>query len=261
MADQYFEHQATTIRYRLEGDGPLVALVHGVGGTLNSWDLVSRELVPRFRILRYDLRGHGYSTKVRGRYELSHFVDEFIALLDHLNVESCHLVGFSLGGIVAQGIAIAYPQRLRKLVLSSTLAGVGPSDREYLKERHRKLERGIPGDHFRRSVDLYFSREFQRAHPERIAELEEQNKRNDPECYAAAYRIIAETDLAEELHKVESETLVMAGERERAGPAMAAVISDRIRDSRLVILDGLRHEVPIEAPEMMARAIEEFLMA
>src|SRR5262245_45697907 len=249
MPSGYHQNHGVTTHYRIEGDGPVVALIHGVGGRLDTWDPLLEEFGPGYRMLRYDLRGFGESTKVKGRYELGSYVEDFVALLDHLAIDRCHVVGFSLGGIIAQAIALVYPARVDRLVLCSTLAGVGPEDGAFLRERYLALKTSTPEEHFRRSLDLYFSPEYQKAHPEVIAEMQARRGEIDPECFAAAYRIIAETDLAEDLPNVRARTLVMTGEYDRASPQMAAVMADRIPDAQLVIFQGLRHNVLREDPK------------
>jgi pimeloyl-ACP methyl ester carboxylesterase len=255
----HFHNRSVTTHYRIEGQGPVVALIHGVGGRLDIWDPVLKEFGSGYRVLRYDLRGFGESTKVKGRYELGSYVEDFVALLDHLAIDRCHVVGFSLGGIIAQGIALVYPARVDRLVLCSTIAGVNAEDRAFLRDRYLALKTSDPEDHFRRSVNIYFSPEYQKAHPEVIAEMEARRKEIDPECFAAAYRIIAETDMAEDLPNVKAKTLVLTGEYDRASPQMAAVMADRIPDSQLVIFDGLRHNLARENPQLLAHTIRTFL--
>ena len=144
MTDQYFDQPGLSTRYRLEGDGPTLALIHGVGSSLESWDDVVSSLGSGYRILRHDLRGLGKSTKIKGRYVLAEFVDDFIALLDHLKIDVCHVVGHSLGGLVAQGIAISYPQRVNKLVLSATVAGRNQEEKDRVMTRLRTEETALP---------------------------------------------------------------------------------------------------------------------
>jgi pimeloyl-ACP methyl ester carboxylesterase len=255
----YFHNRSVTTHYRIEGDGPVVAFIHGVGGRLDIWDPVLKEFGSGYRILRYDLRGFGESTKVKGRYEVGSYVEDFVALLDHLGIDRCHVVGFSLGGIIAQGIALVYPARVDRLVLCSTIAGVNAEDRAFLRDRYLALKTSDPEDHFRRSVNIYFSPEYQKAHPEVIAEMEARRKEIDPECFAAAYRIIAETDMEADLPNVKAKTLVLTGEYDRASPQMASVIADRIPGSQLVIFDGLRHNLARENPQLLAHTIRTFL--
>jgi pimeloyl-ACP methyl ester carboxylesterase len=254
-------HQGHTVttHYRIDGEGPVIAFIHGVGGRLEAWDPVLEELGPGYRTLRYDLRGFGQSTKIKGRYELGSYVEDFVALLGHLGIDRCHVVGFSLGGIIAQAIALVYPGRVDRLVLCSTIGGVEPEDKAFLRQRYLALRESSPEDHFRRSLDVYFSPEYQKAHPEVIAEMQERRKEIDPECFASAYRIIAETDLAEDLPSVRAKTLVMTGEHDRASPQMAAAMADRIPDARFVIFPGLRHNVLREDPKLVAHTIRDFL--
>lgn len=259
MPSGFYRNHSVTTHYRIDGEGPVVALIHGVGGRLEHWDPLLAELGDGYRVLRYDLRGFGESTKIKGRYELGSYVEDFVALLDHLGIDRCHVVGFSLGGIIAQAIALVYPARVDRLVLCSTIAGVGPEDKAFLRDRYLALKTSTPEDHFRRSIDLYFSPEYQKAHPEVIAEMEARRKEIDPECFASAYRIIAETDMEEDLPNVKAKTLVMTGEFDRASPQMAAVMAHRIPDSELVIFEGLRHNLARENPTLLAHTIRKFL--
>ena len=260
MSDQYFDAEGFVTRYRIEHDGPKVVLIHGVGSSLESWDDVMPALGTHFQILRYDLRGLGESTKVHTRYELSDFVNDFAALMSHIGWQSCHVVGHSLGGLVAQGIALAYPGLVDKLVLSSTVAGRNSEEIERVQTRLRTVENGIAGDHFRKSMDRWFTLEFRAAYPERIKRLEERNLANDPICYAAAYRVLAETDLAEELHNITAKTLVFTGEHDiGSNPRMAALMHERIIGSELMVLPGLRHSLLAEAPETVADLLINFL--
>jgi pimeloyl-ACP methyl ester carboxylesterase len=91
---------------------------------------VAERLADRFRILTFDLRGHGRSSKVRGRYEIDDFVGDVLALADHAGFETFHLAGFSLGGLIAQRLALTHPERLRRLVLLATVAGRTEEERE-----------------------------------------------------------------------------------------------------------------------------------
>ena len=250
----------SAIRYRLEGDGPPVALVHGVGSRLEAWDGVVRELGGAFRTLRYDLRGHGGSGKPPGPYGLDDFVADLVRLLDHLGVARCHVVGFSLGGLIGQAFALRHPERLDRLALISAIAGRTEEERARVMERLRTVEGGVSGEHFQRSVDRWFTPGFQRANPGVIAELAEANRRNDPAGYAAAYRVLAEGDLAGELHRIGAETLVMTGEHDAGStPRMARLMAERIPGARLHILPGLRHSVLIEAPAVVAGILRDFL--
>jgi pimeloyl-ACP methyl ester carboxylesterase len=259
-ADRFAQANGVRLRYRLEGEGELLALVHGVGSRLEGWDGVVRALGGRFRTLRYDLRGHGQSEKLHARYELADFVADLRGLLDHVGERRCHLAGYSLGGLVAQGFALAHPDRLDRLMLISTVAGRTEAERERVRARYRIVESGDRGEHFQSSVSRWYTEEFQRRHPEAIAAAAADNKRNDPVCYAAAYRVLATADLADRLAEIRRPTLVLTGEEDvGSNPRMARLMAERIAGAQLEILAGLRHAILTEVPERVAGRIESFL--
>ncbi|MGO8865700.1 MAG: alpha/beta fold hydrolase [Alphaproteobacteria bacterium] len=248
------------LRYRIEGDGPWLVLIHGVGNRLEAWDGVVAALGGRFRTLRWDLRGHGASDKPPGPYALDDFVSDLKGLLDAHGIERCHLAGFSLGGLVAQAMALAHPAQLDRLVLLSTVAGRSAEERERVAQRLAMVAHGIPGAHFKNSLARWFTDEFQRTHPEVIAEHAARNRENDPLAYAAAYRVLAESDLADRLHEIKAPTLIATGENDiGSNPRMAKLMHERIAGSRLVILRHLRHAILVEAPGTVAGLIEPFL--
>ena len=256
----WFEHQGLNTRYRLEGEGPQLVLIHGVGSSLEAWDGVVDELDAGFRTLRYDLRGLGESTKLEGPYQLADFVDDLAALLDHVGFETCHVAGHSLGGLIAQGFALAHPDRVAKLVLSAAVAGRTEEEKARVLKQLEAVESGVAGKHFRRSLARWFTPEFQQANPGLIAQLEQRNRANHPQTYAAAYRVLVENDLADELHRIKAETLITTGEGDRgSNPRMAALMHERIAGSVLRILPGLRHSTLVEAPQTMADLLREFL--
>ncbi len=254
-----FHQGAIVLRYRVEGRGPALALVHGVSSRLETWDPIVARLRDRFTLLRFDLRGHGESGKPPGPYSLEDFVADLAGLLDDLEWERCHLAGFSLGGLVAQGFALAHPGRLDRLALISTVSGRTAVEKARVMARLATVAQGTSGEHFQKSVDRWFTPAFQRDHPELIALQAARNKQNDPEAYAAAYRVLAETDLADRLTGIAAPTLVMTGEEDiGSNPRMARLMAERIPRARLEILAGLRHSILVEASDLVAEKLGEF---
>jgi pimeloyl-ACP methyl ester carboxylesterase len=246
--------------YVVEGAGPPVLLIHGVGARRDTWDGVVAALGGRFTTIRYDLRGHGEATRAPGPYSAALFAADARALLDHLGLARAHVVGHSLGGLVAQQLALDAPARVDRLVLLSTVGGRTEEERRRVMERLAVVEHGIPGEHFHRSLDRWFTDAFRQANPELLEQYAARNMENDPACYAAAYRVLATTDLADELHRIQAPTLVATGEGDiGSNPRMAQLIHDQIPGSRLQVLPGLRHSILVEAPERVARLIAEFL--
>jgi len=254
------EGREPALRYAVEGDGAPLMLVHGVGSSLDAWDGVVDALGGRYRTIRLDLRGHGRSDKPEGRYELEDFIDDVVAVLDTLGVERCHLAGHSLGGLVAQGFALSHPDRLEKLVLLSTVAGRNDEERARVEKRLAIVADGIPGQHFENSVERWFTPEFVRANPDLIARYAEHNRQNDPGAYASAYRVLAQTDLADRLGAITAPTMVATGDGDiGSNTRMARLMHERIPGSELHIFENLRHSILAEAPDRVARLLTEFL--
>lgn len=245
--------------YVIEGAGPPVLLIHGVGAQLGNWDGVAAELAPAFRVVRYDLRGHGKSSKVAGPYSLDLFADDTVALLEHLDIARAHVAGHSLGGMIAITLAARHPERVDRLAVLSAAAGRTEEERRKVMERIALIAEGIPGDHFKNSLSRWFTDEFRAANPELMEEYAARNKENDPACYAAAYAVLATGEVAPELPRVRAPTLIVTGEHDLgSNPRMAAFMHAGITHSELRILPRLRHSILIEAPLLVAGQLERF---
>jgi len=250
------------LNYRLQGRGsrPLVC-IHGVGSYLEAWDAVANHLSEDFRILTFDLRGHGRSSRVHGRYEIDDFVGDTLSLADHVGFDSFDLAGFSLGGLVAQRLALQHPQRLRRLALLATVSGRTREERARVLERLAALQEGERGSHHDASLSRWLSEDFQARNPELIACLRQRDAENDPQCYAAAYRVLAETDYGGFIDQIQVPTLIATGEQDQgSNPRMATFMHECIPGSRLEILPGLRHSILIEAPRQVAGLLHAFFM-
>ncbi|MEM7171864.1 MAG: alpha/beta fold hydrolase [Pseudomonadota bacterium] len=255
-----FVRPSGDIHYQLDGQGPTITFVHGVGSYLESWDGVIKALGLGFCTLQYDLRGHGQSAKVPGPYALADFVDDLTDLLDHLGINKTTLVGFSLGGLIAQAFALAHPDKLEKMVLVSTIAGRTDEERRRVQKRAQTLAQEGALSHLAEAVDRWFTADFIIAHPEVLEERRRRSLNNDPGCYAAAYRVLAEADLADELHRIAVPTLAMTGERDVGStPHMTKLIAEKVQWGHYHILPRLKHSVLLEAPNQVGEQILGFL--
>ena len=260
--DGSFVRDGVALNYRLNGSGPRpLVLVHGVGSYCEAWDGVIARLWGDFRILSFDLRGHGRSARVKGRYEIDDFTGDVLALADHAGFGRFDLAGFSLGGLIAQRLALTHPKRLRRLVLLSTVAGRTDDERERVLARLAALRTGDRGSHYDASLSRWLTEDFQARNPELIVELRRRNAQNDPDCYASAYRVLAETDFGGLIDQIRLPTLIATGEHDQgSNPRMSRYMHERIPGSRLHILPGLRHSLLNEAPDQVAALMRDFLM-
>jgi 3-oxoadipate enol-lactonase len=251
---------APSLAWSMEGTGEPLVLVHGVGGGADNWDGVAARLNTRFRILRLDLRGHGASGVVRAPLQVADFARDVTDVMDAAGWESAHLAGFSLGGLIAQHLAIESRTRVRRLAIVSAVAGRTEEERARVQERLAVLKsRGIT-EVAPQNAKRWFTDEFAAAHPEAVAARLRQLLATDAESYLHAYTLFGTGDLAERLGEIRAPTLVVTGENDGGStPRMARLMHERIAGSRLEILSGLRHSVLIEAPERVAALLQAFL--
>ncbi len=260
MAEMKTRCDGITIRFRVEGDGDPVTLVHGVGSNLESWDRVARRLTPEYLVIRMDLRGHGRSDRITRACALEAFVSDLVGVLDEAGIQRTDLVGFSLGGMIAQSLALARPKRVHRLALISAVAGRTPEERRKLSERARKVREHGVGSVLDAADRRWFTDGFRKQHPEQVKKRLEELLENDPASYAEAYRVFAESDVGDRIHQIRHRTLVVTGEHDvGSSPRMARFMHQRIGGAKLVILSDLKHSVLVEAPDTIADLLLDFL--
>jgi pimeloyl-ACP methyl ester carboxylesterase len=248
-----------TIRFKREGSGPSVVLIHGVGADKESWDEVASRLRSRFTVVRADLRGHGGSGRIVD-CTMDDFVSDLDGLSDAVGLSRFHLVGFSLGGLIAQHYALRRPERIGRLALLSTVAQRTAQERERVRERATVLARDGIAAVIAAAEDRWFTPAFKAANPERVATRLEQLLANDHASYTAAYRVFSEADAGLDIAAITAPTLVVTGENDQgSSPRMARLLHENIRGSRLVILPELRHSLLVEASATLADLLEDFL--
>src|SRR5882672_9998966 len=213
----FVEVNGTALRYDVCGGGATLVLIHEMGGTLESWDLVVPLLSDRRRVLRYDTRGAGLSRKIRAPLSIDTMVDDLMALLDALGIsEKVALAGVAVGGAIAMHAAMRFPQRVTAIVASSPAVGIAPERRPALLARVETMER--EGLHaVIDTLDLSYPIEL-RGDARRFAEFRARWLGSDPVSYGAIYRMLIATDLQPELARIACPVLVIAGALDRTRP-------------------------------------------
>jgi len=250
-------------RHVLDGpaDAPVVVLAHSLGARLELWDATAAALADRFRVLRYDVRGHGDSEVPPGPYTLEQMAGDVRELLDTLGIERVHFAGMSMGGLIAMAFALAHPQRTQSLILCDTTACYGPGVAPMWEERIRVAEtQGMTKELVDRTMTIWFTPEYRHDHPDVVARIAAMLSETGPAGYAAAIRAIGYTDLRERIGAIRAPTLVVVGEKDPGTPvAMAKDIQARIAGSRLVVLPGAMHCAAVEAAGEFNRVLTDFL--
>ena len=249
-----------SIHFQADGAGPPLTLIHGVGARLESWDEVVSRLAPRFRVIRLDLRGHGRSGPIDGPCSLEDFADDVRHVWEKLGITRSHVAGFSLGGLIAQSLALSDGPRIDKLIILSAVAGRTEEERAKVAQRLKLVQTEGIGSVLGMAEDRWFTPEFRAAHPERVAARLKELKENEPRSYAAAYTVFATGDLGHRLGEIRNPTLIATGENDvGSNVRMARMMHERIQGSTLHIMPRLRHSVLVEASDKVADLFLAFL--
>ena len=240
---------------------PMVPLVfiHGVGLDHTMWDPALRALRHR-RTITYDMIGHGTAPKPAGPYKLDTFVRQLDRIIEALGSE-VDLVGFSMGALVAQGYALRATARIRRLVLLNGVHDRSDSERKAIIDRVAEVRAGGYGSTIEPAIERWFTPQFVEKSPDVVAAVRGRLERNDVRAYADAYEVFATADaeLSGRMGEVDQPTLVVTGsEDQRSTPAMACALADAMPAARALMLPGLRHLTPLEAPDLIARTIDDF---
>lgn len=247
---------------KTEGTGYPVILVHGMGLNLHMWDWQLPALLPHFRVIRYDLLGHGDSEKPVRPYEMAHFVDQLIRLIDALGLERCALAGFSLGGLIVQAFALAHPERVSALAILSAAHDRNAEERAGMRKR---LELAQTQGHLSTveiALERWFTEDFAARRPDVIDRVRKWMTGNDPTVYPLAYKVLAEGDqpLARAIAAIRCPTLVLACELDHGNtPAMARRMADLIPGAEAAIVPGLKHMGLAENPDAISSILVPFL--
>jgi 3-oxoadipate enol-lactonase len=249
--------------YRLDGPAgaPVITLTHPLGATLALWDDHVPALTKQYRVLRYDVRGHGGSEIPPGPYTLEQMAGDLEELLRSLGITGTHFVGVSMGGLIGMTAALSRPLLIRSLVLCDTTACYGPGLRPMWEDRIRIAEtEGMTAALVDRTMDIWFTASFRSREKDTVKRIAAMLERSDPRGYAAAIRAIGFVDLTERIAAIRCPTLIVVGEQDPGTPpAMARVIHERIPDAQLLVLSGAAHCAVVEASNPFLSALMSFL--
>ena len=247
--------------HRFDGpdDAPVLVLGNSLGTTIDLWDDQLPALAARFRVLRFDLRGHGRSPVPPGPYTIDDLGGDLLALLDRLGLERVSMCGLSLGGMTAMWLANRAPERVERLALCCTSAHMPPP--EPWRERAALVrERGTAAV-ADLAVERWFTSEGAARRPEVVARMRRGLEHTPAEGYAAACEALADLDLRDRLAAIRTPTLVIAGSEDpSAPPAHGRLIADSVPGARLLIVGGA-HLANLEQPEAVTDALVEHLTA
>jgi 3-oxoadipate enol-lactonase len=251
----YLEVNGTALRYELSGSGKgTVVLLHEMGGSLESWDLVAPRRAAARRILRYDARGAGMSEKVLGRVSLDELVGDLTGLLDALGIgERVTLVGTAVGGAVALAAAARFPERAAAVVASCPATGIAADRRAAAEARIERMER----EGLRAVLDGLDSGypTALRTDALRFGAFRARWLGSDPVSFAATYRMLLDLDLTRELVRIACPVLLIGAAFDATRPAaLVEAVAGSIRHARYLLLPT-GHYAAVQTPDILTAAV------
>ncbi len=239
-------------------DGPAVVLSNSLGSTHRMWDSQVAALEERFRVVRYDTRGHGDSPVPPGPYSIDELADDVIALLDRFDLERAHLVGLSLGGMTMMRVAARNPERVDRLALLCTAAYLPPA--QGWTDRAALVRADGTSVVAAAVVQRWFTPGYLAANTEARQQFEAMVAATPAEGYAACCEAIAAMDQRSDLSSIIAPTLAIAGADDPATPPdLLRDIVDAVPNGRLLVVPDSAHLANAEQADTITPALIEHL--
>jgi 3-oxoadipate enol-lactonase len=238
-------------------DRPPLLMCHALSTSAEVWAPQVPSLTRHYRVIRPDMRGHGRSEAPAGEYTIEQLGADAIAVLDAEGVERAHVCGLSIGGLVVMWLAIHAAGRVNRLVPVSTAPRITQPD--LWTERIRQVRNGELETIADRAMERWFTTDYRERHPEVVSRHHAMVTSCAPDGYVGCCAVLRDTDLAEDLRRVEAATLVICGSSDPVTtPSDAEAIRSRIPGSQMLTLDAA-HLPNVERAEEFSSALMEFL--
>jgi 3-oxoadipate enol-lactonase len=248
------------VAYRFDGpeDGPVLLVANSLMANGSMWDGNVAALADRYRVLRYDKRGHGASGVSDGPYTIAQLADDAVGLLDALKIEKAHFMGLSIGGMIGQQLGARYPERILSLSLCNTASEMPP--RSLWEERFEIARaQGIAGL-VDGTIKRWFTSAFIERAPQEIEKVRQMILGTNLNGYIACGSAVRDMAQSTMLLKIKTPTLVLSGRDDPACTVDQGTVLHRLIDhSKMVIIEQAAHLSNIEQPEVFNRTVREFI--
>ena len=251
------------LNYLDEGHGTPIVFIHGLAGDLSGWTAQVKALRDRYRVIAFDNRGAGKSTQVDEPISTRDMAFDTIGLMEALGVSGAHIVGRSMGGAIAQHIALERPDLVRSLTLCASFARLDPLGVRVLTNMREVLEwRGSWSDHAKHSIQNFVGSAYYNREPEQIARILSLigGETRLPACYVRQNWACLEHDTLDRLSTIKLPVLIMGGAQDPiCSPTCTSWMSERLPHSRTVMFDGCSHFFLMEEPTRFMTELESWL--
>ncbi len=252
------------IYYEIHGSGPPLVLIMGLRRNAEWWYRQIPELSKHFTVVAFDNRGAGRSDKPETDYSIRLFADDTAGLMDFLSIPKAHILGVSMGGYIAQELAINYPDKIDRLILGCTSCG-GSRAVTMSEDRMEKFQanQGLtPEQILRKDMDLLFSDRFAQEHPDQIEEFVNISLRyyQPADAFFRQLNACLKHDTGDRVHEISAPTLIMTGGDDILVPTENSFILEELMpDAILDLFPGCRHCFFMEESETFNRLVIRFL--
>jgi 3-oxoadipate enol-lactonase len=248
------------INYSIEGEGPWVTLSHSLACDLRMWDEEAKRLSKRYKVLRYDTRGHGNTSAPAGAYTLDLLADDLQALLAALGVQSTHFVGLSMGGMIGQTYALKYPGNFRSLALCDTTSRYPAEAAGLWVDRIKTVETQGMEPLVAPTLARWFTEPFRNTRPDVVDRVANMIRSTPAPGYVGCCHAIPKINLTARLREIRCPSLVIVGRDDAGTPvAMAEEIHQAMPGSKLVIIPDAAHLSNLEQPDAFNQALGDFI--
>ena len=248
------------INYLVEGDGPWVTLSHSLACNLHMWDEEAKRLSQRYKVLRYDTRGHGQSSAPAGAYTLELLADDLHALLQSLGAQSTHFVGLSMGGMIGQTFALKYPGVFKSLALCDTTSRYPTDAAGVWAERIKTVEAQGMEPMVAPTLERWFTLPYRKAHPEVVEKVAAMIRTTPVPGFVGCCHAIPKINLTARLAQIRCPSLVIVGKDDPGTPvSMAEDIHQAMPGSQLVVIPSAAHLSNLEQPDAFNLSLADFL--
>jgi 3-oxoadipate enol-lactonase len=247
------------IHYEVVGAGPPVLLLHGLGSCAADWAPQIDALAPAYTVVGVDLRGHGESGRPPGPYSMPMFAGDLVHLLETLALGPAHVVGMSLGGMVAFQLAVDAPALVRTLVVVNSAPAVVPRTAgEWLALQSRVWGLKLLGLRrvAQRVAAINFPEPAQKSMRDALAA---RIAGNDPAAYRAAMDAIVGWSVADRIGSIACPALVVSGDHDYTPVSLKEAYAARMRDARVAVVPRSRHVTPVDQAQAFNRLLLAFL--
>lgn len=242
-------------------EGPVLVLGHTLATSRTMWRRQIPHFAQRYRVISYDMRGHGESAAPDYPYSLEMLGEDVIGVLDSLGVgRSAVFLGISIGGMVGQALALRHPDRFRAVILCNTVSRTPPEGQVMWDQRIEAIRKDGVESQVQSTLERWLSPEFRAREPETTKWVADMIRGTPAIGMIGCARAIQRLDYTDQLAQVTLPTLIIAGEKDPGAPVAAShAIHERIKASRLEIIPNCLHQTPIEAPDEFNRIVDSFL--